>query len=252
MYRSVLDRDQLKALAGAGVKYFLDTLRPYFIKNKQSVFLYRFFQVLKLHRGGQDINRWITRVEVILEKARNAWMDLLIVLVPDEDARMRAVANVNLNRPPDQQIPIQPDAAAIALARTKLENEIKARHRNAFPIGNNLQALMMIVMADLKEQQRELLMATLYQRNIVLDMLIPQQLTEVMRALLCQPKSSIENPSWGQQMSGQRSFLVIQQGECFGTSGYWVEDDETGEEGFLEEFQDTFWVHDEEQAFWMQ
>eukprot|EP00971_Amphidinium_carterae_P044140 868599-Amphidinium_carterae.1 len=26
------------------------------------------------------------------------------------DARMRAVANVNLNRPPDQQIPIQPDA----------------------------------------------------------------------------------------------------------------------------------------------
>eukprot|EP00971_Amphidinium_carterae_P044141 868599-Amphidinium_carterae.2 len=111
---------------------------------------------------------------------------------------------------------------------------MKTRHRNAFPIGNNLQALMMIVMADLKEQQRELLMATLYQRNIVLDMLIPNQLTEVMRA-------SIENPSWGQQMSGQRSFLVIQQGECFGTSGYWVEDDETGEEGFLEEFQDTFW-----------
>eukprot|EP00971_Amphidinium_carterae_P297542 5911439-Amphidinium_carterae.1 len=70
-------------------------------------------------------------------------------------------------------------------------------------------------MADLKEQQRELLMATLYQRNIVLDMLIPNQLTEVMRALLCQPKSSIENPSWGQQMAGHRSFLIIQQGECF-------------------------------------
>eukprot|EP00971_Amphidinium_carterae_P263251 5223188-Amphidinium_carterae.1 len=85
-------------------------------------------------------------------------------------------------------------------------------------------------MADLKEQQRELLMATLYQRNIVLDMLVPNQLTEVMRALLCQPKSSIENPSWGQQMAGQCSFLIIQQGECFGTSGYWVEDDTTGEE----------------------
>eukprot|EP00971_Amphidinium_carterae_P257245 5106824-Amphidinium_carterae.1 len=67
-----------------------------------------------------------------------------------------------------------------------------------------------------------------------------------MRALLCQPKSSIENPSSGQQMAGQRSFLIIQQGECFGTSGYWVEDDYTGEEGFLEEFSDTFWVHDEE------
>eukprot|EP00971_Amphidinium_carterae_P202893 4026367-Amphidinium_carterae.2 len=65
-------------------------------------------------------------------------------------------------------------------------------------------------------------------------------------------KSSIENPSWGQQMSGQQSFLVIQQGECFGTSGYWVEAHETGEEGFLEDFQDTFWVHDETQSFWMQ
>eukprot|EP00971_Amphidinium_carterae_P215597 4279649-Amphidinium_carterae.2 len=73
-----------------------------------------------------------------------------------------------------------------------------------------------------------------------------------MRALLCHPKSSIENPSWGQQSSGQRRFLVIQQGECFGTSGYWVEDDETGEEGYLEEIQDTFWVHDEAQSFWIQ
>eukprot|EP00971_Amphidinium_carterae_P311818 6197918-Amphidinium_carterae.1 len=78
------------------------------------------------------------------------------------------------------RLPIQPDAAQIAAARTELENETKARHRTAFPIGDNLQALMMIVRADLKEQQRELLMATLCQRNIVLDMLIPNQLTEVM------------------------------------------------------------------------
>eukprot|EP00971_Amphidinium_carterae_P308028 6121547-Amphidinium_carterae.2 len=78
-------------------------------------------------------------------------------------------------------------------------------------------------MADLKEQQRELLMATMFQRNTRLEMLVPQQLTDVMRAVLCHPKSSIENPSWGQQSSGQRSFLVIQQGECFGASGYWVE-----------------------------
>eukprot|EP00971_Amphidinium_carterae_P160115 3173823-Amphidinium_carterae.1 len=95
-------------------------------------------------------------------------------------------------------------------------------------------------------------MATMFQRNMSLEMLVPQQLTEVTRALLFYPKSSIENPSWGQQSSGQRSFLVIQQRECFGTSGYWVEDDETGEEGFLEEFQDTFWVHDEAQSFWIQ
>eukprot|EP00971_Amphidinium_carterae_P077787 1538309-Amphidinium_carterae.1 len=96
-----------------------------------------------------------------MEKARNAWMDLLIVLVSDADARARAYATVNLNRDA-QAIPIQPDAAQVAAARLEIESEIKARHRNAFPIGDNLQALMMTVMADLKEQQRELL-ATLYQ-----------------------------------------------------------------------------------------
>eukprot|EP00971_Amphidinium_carterae_P068841 1363031-Amphidinium_carterae.2 len=70
-----------------------------------------------------------------------------------------------------------------------------------------------------------------------------------MRARLCQPKSSIENPSWGQQMSGQRSFLVISSKENVsvpqGTGLKMIR----REEGFLEEFQDTFWAHDEEQAF---
>eukprot|EP00971_Amphidinium_carterae_P323612 6430935-Amphidinium_carterae.1 len=73
-----------------------------------------------------------------MEKARNAWMDLLIVLVSAS-----AYATVNLNRDA-QAIPIQPDAAQVAAARLEIENEIKARHRNAFPIGDHLQALMMI------------------------------------------------------------------------------------------------------------
>eukprot|EP00971_Amphidinium_carterae_P069500 1375222-Amphidinium_carterae.1 len=121
MYRTVLNRERLKAANGDEVRYFLDTLRPYFIKNKQSVFLYRFFQILKLHRGGQDINRWITRVKVVLDKAQTAWMELLIVLIPDATARTRAVDTLNLGRDPNL-IQIVPDAAALAFARTELEN----------------------------------------------------------------------------------------------------------------------------------
>eukprot|EP00971_Amphidinium_carterae_P261234 5182451-Amphidinium_carterae.1 len=63
-----------------------------------------------------------------MEKARNAWMDLLIVLVTDVEARARAYATVNLNRDA-QAIPIQPDAAQVANARLEIENELKARHR---------------------------------------------------------------------------------------------------------------------------
>jgi hypothetical protein len=36
-----------------------------------------------------------------------------------------------------------------------------------------------------------------------------------------------------------------------GTSGYWVEDDSSGEVGFLREFEDTFWVYDENSYAWI-
>eukprot|EP00971_Amphidinium_carterae_P000786 15509-Amphidinium_carterae.1 len=60
-------------------------------------------------------------------------MELLIVLVPDADVRVRANDTVNLGRDPNL-IRIVPDVAALALARTELENEMRERHRRAFPV----------------------------------------------------------------------------------------------------------------------
>jgi hypothetical protein len=42
-----------------------------------------------------------------------------------------------------------------------------------------------------------------------------------------------------------RSFCVIDYGTCEGQEGYWVEDDQTFEEGFVPEYEDTFWTMDE-------
>ena len=43
-----------------------------------------------------------------------------------------------------------------------------------------------------------------------------------------------------------RSFLIIEgPGECEGSYGYWVEDEESGYEGFLPEDEDTFWLWDD-------
>jgi len=39
-----------------------------------------------------------------------------------------------------------------------------------------------------------------------------------------------------------RSFCVIDYGICEGQEGYWVEDDQTFEEGFIPEYEDTFWT----------
>ena len=40
-------------------------------------------------------------------------------------------------------------------------------------------------------------------------------------------------------------------GELDQYEGHWVLDETTGDEGFLDEHEDLFWVYDEDQCFWM-
>ena len=44
--------------------------------------------------------------------------------------------------------------------------------------------------------------------------------------------------------------MVLDYGELEGSTGYWVECEETGEEGFLAEYDDCFWTYDEEGCYW--
>jgi hypothetical protein len=83
VYRSLLDRDLLRDPQD-GVRYFKNSLRPHFIKNNQSVFLWRFLQLFKAHRGSQDMLRWIGRFSVLRKRLGEAWMDLYVD-VPAED-----------------------------------------------------------------------------------------------------------------------------------------------------------------------
>ena len=48
----------------------------------------------------------------------------------------------------------------------------------------------------------------------------------------------------------KRQFLVIEQGEVESVYGYWVQDDDTGEEGFLPEFDDVLWTYDDKNDVW--
>ena len=68
--------------------------------------------------------------------------------------------------------------------------------------------------------------------------------------LFCAPKSSLDNPNL--RAGGvSRSFCVMEDGEMDGAAGFSVEDDETGEVGFLPEFDDTFWTYDETAGVWL-
>ena len=77
--------------------------------------------------------------------------------------------------------------------------------------------------------------------------------------LLVAPKSTIDDPNMRSNLArqyGHRSFCCIEDslGECEGTTGYWVEDDNSGLVGFLEEFENeegfsTFWLFQEDHTW---
>ena len=116
-----------------------------------------------------------------------------------------------------------------------------------FPISDNLFSLMFTVQADLTEQQRERLTSHMTLRGIDVQNYTFDLIREAFIELFCAPKSSIENPSF--RVSGQgRNFCVLDYGDCEGSSGYWAMDEETGEEGFLEEYNEVFWTYDETNA----
>ena len=271
IYKERLDRDRLKD-PETGVDYLLATLRPYFVKDLQSVFLYRFFQLLRCNRGQTDHQRWMIKYEIARQKAVDAWLEATTprpavdhadVAAQIERLRTAARDRARLEVRRDwvgaaEGLQAAVDAIALpeateAMRQSAIESVWRTQRRgrvNLFPISDNLSALMALVMADLSESQRETLMNLIFQRNIELTDLTLQQLREFLITLFHAPKSSLENPSWSQR-TGPRSFVSISYGELDQYEGHWVCDETNGDEGFLDEHEDIFWVYDEDQCYWM-
>ena len=75
MYKGLLGRESLRA--EERVKYFKDTLRLRFIQGAQSVFLWRFSQFIRARRENMEVVKWIGKFSVLLERLRDAWMEML-------------------------------------------------------------------------------------------------------------------------------------------------------------------------------
>ena len=74
IFKERLNRDRLRD-PETGVDYFMSTLRPFFVKDLQSVFLHHFFQMLRRNRGQTDHQRWMVKYEIARQKAVDAWLD---------------------------------------------------------------------------------------------------------------------------------------------------------------------------------
>ena len=75
-YKSMLDNDNaLLRDPDRGLAHFKDTLRPYFVKGVNHVFLRRFLQIT--YRGQSEFVHWIGRFAIAQKRLLASWSDLL-------------------------------------------------------------------------------------------------------------------------------------------------------------------------------
>jgi hypothetical protein len=164
-----------------------------------------------------------------------------------QEAQQAAQAAAGVQQP--VVLPTQADILAAAVQTIKT-NRMNA-HQALFPLTDNMMAVQIVVMGDMNESQRERFLSFMSIRNIQLEGYTFQIVMEAYRELFCAPKSAIDNPSLRSRGAGGKAFCIVDDGEMDGTQGYWVEDEETGECGFLPEFEDIFWTFDDENFAWM-
>ncbi len=131
-YKEIFDRDSLKD-PNNGVKYFKDTLRPHFVKGVQSVFLWRFFTLMKFHRGSMEMIHCIGIIAVLRKRLNESWMDLLKLPDINDPYYRQAIQNANRGQPAAQQR--DPDDVQVHAAHCA---QLRAQHAGAFPLNENL------------------------------------------------------------------------------------------------------------------
>ena len=134
----------------------------------------------------------------------------------------------------EQQNTITPEEA-LAAANARM----KKQHALTIPITENLVALMFVSLADLTQDQRQVLTSLTARRNRPLAEHRIQELREVYLEVFCTTRTSVENPLLAPSgHAGRKTFLVLNEDYL--------------DEGFLELDEDTFWVFDDDLAAWFQ
>ena len=176
---------------------------------------------------------------------QEAWDDTYVPITDVNNPEVRAYVSTLTQ---EEQNTITPeDALAAANAR------MKGQHSRTIPITENLVALMFVSLADLTQDQRQVLTSLMAHRNRPLADYRIQELREVYLEVFCTTRTSVENPLLAPSgHAGRKTFLVLDEGYLDTYEGFWVEDEEDGAEGFLELDEDTFWVFDDDSAAWFQ
>ena len=120
----------------------------------------------------------------------------------------------------------------------QLNNTRRQQQRTLFPLSEKLSALIFVSLADLTHDQRNTLTSIMTHRGRTLAEYNVQELRDLFLEMFCTTRTAVDSPMMQPSgMAQRRSFLVMDEGEIDGTTGYWAEDEDDGAEGFLKLFK---------------
>ena len=85
VYKEFFDSTLLKD-PESGVDYFLQFLKPKFIKGASNIFLGRLIHFNQLRRGQLDLPQWLAKYKLHMKRLQDSWMDLLGPPLTDESS----------------------------------------------------------------------------------------------------------------------------------------------------------------------
>ena len=142
----------------------------------------------------------------------------------DRQAELAQIAAATPGQEPHVNVPWIDEHALIAFRQLN-KNRRQQQRRMAFPLGDNLLALIFVSLADLMQDQRNTLTSSMAHRGRTLDQYNVQELRDLFLEMFCTTKTAVDNPMMQPSGIGQRrSFFVLEEGELEGTDGYSAED----------------------------
>ena len=125
---------------------------------------------------------------------------------------------------------------------------LRNEHVACFPFSQNLLALYMMIQAELPERDRERLAQHFVLRGINVQDWTVEIIRAAFRELFVTTRTSVQDPSLRPSDKNRgRQFYIMEPGEY---DGFWVEEEETGEEGFCPtEHDDQVWFLDQDDVF---
>ena len=123
LHKEFLNRATLKEGPEQAVKHIKEVLRPHFIKGTNHVFLWRYLSLFKMARGGQELQRWMTKWQIAVRRLKKSWNDLYKTPQLTDSVVQAGLQPYNAQRSADDQVVDPNDARfqAYVLRETKLK-----------------------------------------------------------------------------------------------------------------------------------